>query len=329
MPIQRNVFYDDHKNKLDIYYENGLSLTPVVVIVHGGAWIFGSKDEMTSNADFLHQKGYVAVSIDYSLSQLDQSFVQRMIIIALMAMLFFCYFIRSKTAKAILLFLTLFLVVYTVLQSLIHENRTSQHPDHVVDVANAIAWVYKNISNYNGDPSNIFLLGHSSGAHLVSLVTLNHRFLQRHVSLPPTIIKGVIAISGPYSYWRFSQSAVSYLLNHTVFNQKEMNADALQITDQSKPDYNDWAKTVDAWPIFFEHNVNPQHTPPFLLLTAGVDWSLLYHARDFADMLTRGGAHVQNIHFERTTHFSIRTAWGKENKDVGDIVLRFLSCIHE
>ncbi len=38
------------------------------------------------------------------------------------------------------------------------------------DVARAIAYVQGNISGYNGDPTRIVVMGHSAGAHLVSLL---------------------------------------------------------------------------------------------------------------------------------------------------------------
>lgn len=40
----------------------------------------------------------------------------------------------------------------------------------VDDVADAIAWTRSNIKRYGGDPDRIVLMGHSAGAHLVSLV---------------------------------------------------------------------------------------------------------------------------------------------------------------
>ncbi|MGK2954177.1 MAG: carboxylesterase family protein [Solirubrobacterales bacterium] len=43
-------------------------------------------------------------------------------------------------------------------------------PDHPKDVAAAIAWISDNIEGYGGDPDAMFLMGHSAGAHLVSLV---------------------------------------------------------------------------------------------------------------------------------------------------------------
>jgi arylformamidase len=44
-------------------------------------------------------------------------------------------------------------------------------PDHPHDVGEAIGWLDRNVASYGGDPSRIMLLGHSAGAHLVSLVS--------------------------------------------------------------------------------------------------------------------------------------------------------------
>jgi len=46
-----------------------------------------------------------------------------------------------------------------------------KYPDHPADVAEAIGWISRNIAAYGGDPSRIGLIGHSAGAHLVSLVS--------------------------------------------------------------------------------------------------------------------------------------------------------------
>ena len=59
------------------------------------------------------------------------------------------------------------------------------------DVAAAIAWVYTNIAARGGDPRQLFLLGHSSGAMLVALVGSDARFLARH-QLTTGVLRGVM-----------------------------------------------------------------------------------------------------------------------------------------
>lgn len=72
-----------------------------------------------------------------------------------------------------------------------------KHPAQVRDVARALAWVMANIKSYGGDAGNVFLSGHSAGAHIIALLALHPKFLAE-VGLTRSHIKGVVAISGIY-----------------------------------------------------------------------------------------------------------------------------------
>jgi triacylglycerol lipase len=64
-------------------------------------------------------------------------------------------------------------------------------PAPAEDVAAAVAWVHANIAARGGDPTKLFLLGHSSGAMLVALVGADARFLARH-RLTTDVLRGVM-----------------------------------------------------------------------------------------------------------------------------------------
>lgn len=51
------------------------------------------------------------------------------------------------------------------------------YPDNLIDVIEGINWIYNNIKTYGGDPHDITLVGHSSGAHLVASVVCDHKYL--------------------------------------------------------------------------------------------------------------------------------------------------------
>ena len=68
-----------------------------------------------------------------------------------------------------------------------------KHPNHVNDVANALAWIVDNIENFGGDPDGIYLMGHSAGAHLVSLLTLSDEFLE-NAEVDRSSIQGVVLV---------------------------------------------------------------------------------------------------------------------------------------
>jgi arylformamidase len=59
----------------------------------------------------------------------------------------------------------------------------------------SVAWVYKNIIRYSGDPSKLFISGHSAGGHLTAMA-LAHDWQKD--GLPPDLIKGAVATSGVY-----------------------------------------------------------------------------------------------------------------------------------
>lgn len=50
-------------------------------------------------------------------------------------------------------------------------------PDHISDVAEAVAWISRNIRSHGGDPDSILLVGHSAGAQLVSLTGTSPRWI--------------------------------------------------------------------------------------------------------------------------------------------------------
>ena len=54
-----------------------------------------------------------------------------------------------------------------------------KHPTHIQDVANAINWVEDNISLYGGNSSEMVLIGHSAGAHLVALAVTNQKYIEQ------------------------------------------------------------------------------------------------------------------------------------------------------
>jgi len=68
-------------------------------------------------------------------------------------------------------------------------------PKYIEDAAAAVAWAFKNILNFGGDPSLIFVSGHSAGGYLVSMVGLDKKWLQAE-GIDANKIAGLIPLSG-------------------------------------------------------------------------------------------------------------------------------------
>lgn len=122
--VTMDISYGNEQlQKLDIYYSDTCSNCSVLVFVHGGGWNSGDKRDFPSHLiNFFRKKGYVVVSLNYSLSPNPVD---------------------------------------------IYSPNQIRFPKHVDDVALGIRWVYENIEQYGGQPTNIILMGHSAGAHIV------------------------------------------------------------------------------------------------------------------------------------------------------------------
>lgn len=68
-------------------------------------------------------------------------------------------------------------------------------PKYIEDAAAAVAWVFKNIHEYGGDSTRIFLSGHSAGGYLDMMVGLDTRWLKVH-GIHANRIAGMIPFSG-------------------------------------------------------------------------------------------------------------------------------------
>ncbi len=73
------------------------------------------------------------------------------------------------------------------------------YPAFVQDTAAAVAHVYRHAAEYGGDPSRLFLVGHSAGAYNAMMVALAPEFLKRQ-GLQRSIIKGAAGVAGPYDF---------------------------------------------------------------------------------------------------------------------------------
>jgi acetyl esterase/lipase len=71
--VHTNIVYrvaNNYEAKLDVYQPAGKSQpTPVVIVIHGGGWIAGTKEESTLEIAPFLQMGFAAVNVEYRLAQ--------------------------------------------------------------------------------------------------------------------------------------------------------------------------------------------------------------------------------------------------------------------
>jgi acetyl esterase/lipase len=88
-------------------------------------------------------------------------------------------------------------IVFTTIDYRLYPD--VRFPSFPQDVALSVQWVRENISKYGGDRNKIFLMGHSAGAHSVSLVGLDSTYLQE-LGGDLDWIKGVIPMACPFEF---------------------------------------------------------------------------------------------------------------------------------
>lgn len=133
----------DTRHRLDIYRPKRQRDFPVLVLLHGGEWQRGDKQDLEALGRTLARNGIITVVPNYRLTP------------------------------------------------------QIKHPDHIQDVAKAIAWTYQNAWKYGGNDGPVFVSGYDAGAHMAALLATDATYLNSQ-GLSSKVIKGVIPISGLY-----------------------------------------------------------------------------------------------------------------------------------
>jgi acetyl esterase/lipase len=80
-------------------------------------------------------------------------------------------------------------------------------PGFMQDAAQAALWAAAHANEYGGARERLYLMGHSAGAHLAALLTLDPRHFAAAGQAAPHIA-GVIGLSGPYDFLPFLEADV-------------------------------------------------------------------------------------------------------------------------
>lgn len=100
------------------------------------------------------------------------------------------------------------------------------------DAANAVAWVRAHAADYGGNPQELFLMGHSAGAHIGALLATDGRWLRR-VGMTPQDLSGFIGLAGPYDFLPLTDPTFIDLFGSTP--QAQANSQPVNFVDGDEP----------------------------------------------------------------------------------------------
>ena len=72
-------------------------------------------------------------------------------------------------------------------------------PDFMHDAAAVLAWTHRHIAEYGGDPKKTYLVGHSAGGHIATLLALDKHYLAAQ-GLNTDILAGVVGLAPPTDF---------------------------------------------------------------------------------------------------------------------------------
>jgi acetyl esterase/lipase len=179
-------------------------------------------------------------------------------------------------------------------------------PAQVEDVAAGFAWVKKDIGARGGDPKKVFLMGHSSGAHLALLAAADPKYLAKH-GLTPADVRGVVGLSAP--------------VDLAPRPDTKGFGDALLAGRGADVFHRDPAVMRDASPV---RHVSKE-LPPVLLVVGDHDFPMLEgDAKEFAAKAKAVGASVDVYIAEGHDHMGVVRGLPKADDAVLARVLAFL-----
>lgn len=103
-------------------------------------------------------------------------------------------------------------------------------PAFLQDSADVVRWSHDHIAAYGGDPSRLFLMGHSAGAYNAVELAVDRRWLAAMGMDPAQDIRGAIGLSGPYDFLPLHSEELKIIFgpeNHRPDNQPINHVDGL------------------------------------------------------------------------------------------------------
>jgi acetyl esterase/lipase len=182
-------------------------------------------------------------------------------------------------------------------------------PVHAQDVGHAVASVIDFIDRYGGDGGQLYLMGHSAGAHLVALIGTDESYLAAQAK-PLSDLKAVVPID----------TQAYDLVDLAARSGGELSS-AYQPVFGDDPEF--WAMASPITYVAAEKGI-----PPMVVAYSGgnngSNPNRGIHADNFADALRAAGVKAEVVGSVEQTHAEINRQFGAASDPVTEAVMRFL-----
>lgn len=179
----------------------------------------------------------------------------------------------------------------------------------VADIGSSLAWVHQHIAEFGGDPGRIFVMGHSAGAQLAALVSVDDRILKPH-NVPLSVIKGCVPVDGDtFDIPAIIETAETRRRVHHLPQAKFGHREKFGNTAEKHRDFS----TVT-------HVAKGKNIPPFLIMHVADHPDTSAQAARLANTLKAAGIIANLYGAKESTHSRINEEIGRPG-DPGTIQL--------
>lgn len=181
------------------------------------------------------------------------------------------------------------------------------------DVAKSLGWVHRHIADYGGDPSRIFVMGHSAGAQLAALLCIDDRYLKAE-GVSFDVLKGCVPVDGD-----------TYDLPAMITTAEIRQ----QVHGFPMPEFghrvkfgNDPKKHVDFSAV--THVAKGKGIPPFLILHVAGHPDVTAQAKRLGVALEQADVPVRVFAAPETTHRLLNRNLGNQDDPATEALYQFL-----
>lgn len=166
------------------------------------------------------------------------------------------------------------------------------------DCAKSLAWVHRNIASHGGDPTRVFVMGHSAGAQLAAILCTDRRLLAAE-GVPFSILKGCVPVDG--DTYDVPAIVANGEMRRKFHGQPEPKA-GHRVKFGTEAQHREYSAVT--------HVARGQGIPPFLLVHITENHDVIAQAFRLATVLREAGVSVKVLPVRGVTHNQVNANLG-------------------